>query len=1719
MSGAIFKSIFKSMTLAALAAAGAWAQVTTNCTPASLPEVIGVVVSVTCQPAGGVAPYTWSSTGTLPPNLTQDPSTGAITGTLVDPPGPYVFTVVATDSTVGTHLTGSQLYSGKTVDPLGVICTLANGPLEVGVPYQNPCTASGGTPPYTWSVSGQTVPPGLTISSAGLVTDTPTSALASYQYRVLATDSSPTILTKSVSFTGAIAPAVAITTTSPLPPGAVGSVYPQQQFAAGGGVTPYGWSAPLLAGTGLTMSATGLLAGTPLTAGPINFTAIVTDAAGGTGSAPFTLTVNAALTITTKSPLPAATVEVSYTQAFAATGGSGSGYTWSVTGQPGWLTMSTSGSLAGSPPLTAITSTFTVQVMDSGGNTTSGQFTLPVSVAITTSSPLPAASIPNTYNQTLTAIGGTGVYTWTETGALPAGLGLNSSGLITGQPTANAVTSTFSAKVTDSASASATASLTLPVTLVIETVSPLPAATAGAAYSQTFAAGGGAGGYTWSATLLPSWLSMSAAGVLTSASVPTTAVTATFTVQATDSAKNTVSGSFTVPVALTITTPTTLPPAVVNTLYKETFTAAGGAGGYTWTSTALPTWATLTTAGVLTGTPTATGPVSFPITVTDSASGTQTATFTLAVNTSALTITTSSPLASGAVGAAYNQTLTGTGGTPPYSWSLAAGSALLPAGLKLGATTGAISGVPTAAGTFPFTIELTDSATPANTTTKPFVIVIAGGLTITTAAALPNATVGVAYAQTLTATGGTAPYTWAVTAGALPTPLALNPATGQITGTPTAIATAAAFTVTVNDSAGSPPASKAFTLAVVAAPVVTTATLPNGAPGVFYSQTLLASGGTTPYSWTISAGSLPAVLSLSTAGAISGIPNASGTSTFTVKLTDATGVTASKQLTLTIATALTISTASPLPTGEAGISYSVTLAAAGGAPPYTWSVTGGGLPPGLSLSTSGGISGVPGTAGTFNFTAQAADSNHATASAAFALTIVAPVTISTAATLDEGSVGSAYSESLAASGGVTPYVWSLTSGTLPPGLNLSAGGAITGTPTITGTSQFTVKVTDGLGATSSRQFIIVVAIGLTISTPPTLPGATVNVIYSELLLASGGTAPYSWVIPSGLPPTGVSLRSDGNLTGLPSAAGVFSFMVQVTDSLGHKASELVSLTVAPALSITTSALAGGAVGAAYAQSLAGTGGTPPYSWSLQSGTLPAGLALSAAGSIAGTPSAAGTVSFTIKLTDSALATATKQLSITIVGGLSITTGAALPNATAGVSYAQTLEAAGGAPPYTWTGTPPAGFTLSAAGALAGTPATGGTFTFTATVTDSAGATASRLFTLIVSGGLAITSTTLPGGTTGTAYSQTLTASGGTPPYAFSKSAGALPPGITLSGATLSGTPTTAGSYTFTVEVTDSASATATQQFTIAITSGITGLSITTTALPAAAVGVPYSETVSASGGSGYAWAVTQGALPAGLSLDASGAITGTPTTAGTLNVTIQVTDSAKATASASFALAVAGFAGLPATASPGQQLSFSLELGTPPAQGGQVTLTFQPEASLTAPADDPSIQFSTGGRTVTIPDNATGPIALAIQTGTVAGSITLTVSWEGEPAPAAQTIQVATVAPGISGVTATTTSSGFQVVVSGYSNPRDLSQAVLQFTAAPGQTLQTSTFTVSLTSASTAWFGGSASDQYGGEFVVTLPFTVSNGSASAIGSVAVQLVNGAGTSTSADATF
>lgn len=349
-------------------------------------------------------------------------------------------------------------------------------------------------------------------------------------------------------------------------------------------------------------------------------------------------------------------------------------------------------------------------------------------------------------------------------------------------------------------------------------------------------------------------------------------------------------------------------------------------------------------------------------------------------------------------------------------------------------------------------------------------------------------TVNAPYSHTFAAVGQPAP-SFGVTAGTLPPGLALSPS-GVLSGTVTNSFTNRTITITATN--GVTPvttnASQSFTLSAAVPLSVTTTSLSHATTGAAYSAPLAATGGIAPCTWAVTGGALPAGLSLS-GETITGTPLAAGTFNFTVTATDAASATASRSLSITVTNPANLSVVTPsLPPGLTGTAYSQILAAVSGTPPYTWSVAGGALPAGLTLSASGVVSGTPTTAGSATFTAQVADSAAGTAVRTFTVNITGLLEITTTA-LADARTGTAYSQTLAVSGGAAPHTWSVVSGSLPPGLTLAAGtGAITGTPTALGTYAFTAKVADANGAEATKAFSINAGNTLTWDSDPVTSG-------------------------------------------------------------------------------------------------------------------------------------------------------------------------------------------------------------------------------------------------------------------------------------------------------------------------------------------------------------------------------------------------------------------------------------------------------------------------------------------------------------------------------------------------------------------------------------------------------------------------------------------------------
>ncbi|MCC6195593.1 MAG: autotransporter domain-containing protein [Burkholderiales bacterium] len=337
---------------------------------------------------------------------------------------------------------------------------------------------------------------------------------------------------------------------------------------------------------------------------------------------------------------------------------------------------------------------------------------------------------------------------------------------------------------------------------------------------------------------------------------------------------------------------------------------------------------------------------------------------------------------------------------------------------------------------------------------------------------LPNGMVGTPYSQSFSASGGTPPYSFSRTSGALPPGLQL--AGNVLSGTPTRPGDYP-FRIAVTDSSGNS-GFLDYTLRIADSPILLSpSTLPAGTANAPYSATVTATGGTGGYVFTL-AGTLPPGVTFSAQGVFSGTPVAASSSTVTVTATDNAGNRGSREYVLAISAAPVSITLAPttLPSGTVGTAYPATqVTASGGTAPYVFSVQGS-LPPGLSLSASGLVSGTPTTANpSASFTIVATDSTSATGSRAYTIVIGAAPIVVSPASLPPATVGVPYAQSFSATGGSGTFAFS-ASGTLPPGLALS-GNVLSGTPTVQGTSSFTIIATDATGATGNRAYALTVS--------------------------------------------------------------------------------------------------------------------------------------------------------------------------------------------------------------------------------------------------------------------------------------------------------------------------------------------------------------------------------------------------------------------------------------------------------------------------------------------------------------------------------------------------------------------------------------------------------------------------------------------------------------------
>jgi hypothetical protein len=707
--------------------------------------------------------------------------------------------------------------------------------------------------------------------------------------------------------------------------------------------------------------------------------------------------------------------------------------------------------------------------------------------------------------------------------------------------------------------------------------------------------------------------------------------------------------------------------------------------------------------------------------------------------------------------------------------------------------------------------ELINVTVPALTSTIPSAVKLTSGITI-------------AGFSPTTGSGGFGSLSYTITPS-LPLGLSINPATGQISGTPPVSGTNFSRTYQIRVSDSATPVAKyvnknwALTIfATVSANQSIASTALTKDQSVTSFTPVTAAGGATPPGLVYSVSpSLPAGLAFNTAtGAITGTPTATSLSqSYVVNVVDTNGSTASRSFALSVNDVVTATqsvTTTSFVLNATAIPF-IPVTGAGGTGPLSYSVSPS-LPSGLSMSlASGQVSGTP-TATSVDtvYTATVTDANGATATSTFNLMVNSALALSPAAgTLTGGAVGTAYTATLlTGSGGISPYEITVTDGILPPGLSISAGN-ITGTPTTAGAFPFTVTLRDSTGTDytfSATYNISITGLPTVTSVSPSSGlisgGTSITITGTKFLGATRVTI-------AGLEATDVTVVSATSITAKTPYGAAGTASVLVTTGGGTNISNTRYTFTAPTVltSPSAGALTAGAVGTAYSQAFTGSGGTSPYFTAISSGTLPDGLQLSG-NSLTGTPTTAGVYSFTITTTDSRTApalTTQTPYTLTITGAPTVNS---VSPASASASGGTTITITGanllGATGITIAGVPVTEFTIVDSTTILAVTPPGVVGTASVIITTAGGTTASNsLFANSQPSLVTDPAAATPAeGPLGAPYAQTLAIEGGIAPYvAAVKGGSTLPPGLTLVGNVISGTPTTAGHYTYTLTITDS----------------------------------------------------------------------------------------------------------------------------------------------------------------------------------------------------------------------------------------------------------------------------------------------------------------------------
>lgn len=1036
--------------------------------------------------------------------------------------------------------------------------------------------------------------------------------------------------------------------------------------------------------------------------------------------------------------------------------------------------------------------------------------------------------------------------------------------------------------------------------------------------------------------------------------------------------------------------------------YLRSFTTIGlGPGQQVTVSGSLPPGLTATMGpgpndGRISGTPTTPGIYDFTIRVTDASTAyvEQSLRLTL-TGTSATPLSIDTNAMPDAVaGQPYSYTIPVSGGTPPYTFYFSN----LPAGLTHDPQTGTVSGTITHPFNFNLRVDVQDAVLGTTHKYLPFKGTSTNLEFLTVSlGVLPETAVGWSYHRPIQVQGGPPAYTVQVTSGSLPPGILIQGSPGfslSLGGIATQAGTFA-FEITATNPDGWFGKAQGQIVVKPLTLAITPATLPDALADMFTHHNFGASGGTPPYDFSLGPGTSSSQFSINPSGHFSIHPQPAGERQVTIQVKDTQGAYGSLPMSVRIIAAGLTLTGQP-PNGQIHAAYEARFEASGGTPPYQFNHYSGDLPPGLTVQADGRVTGAPSRAGTFRFSVQAKDAAGISGVRSVEVQIAGRTLSILPVILPQANSGEPYSVQFTAGGGLPPYLFRMAeSPNWRAGFSISPGGLLSGSAVVSQDEEirFRVEVEDAEGSFGSRwtSFVLKGGTGFQLG-PAELPLANLGASYLVHLETSGGAPPFTFAILSGALPPGIFLQANGRISGTPQQQGAFPVTIEAKDGTGATAVRAYTLAVGDgALRILPSQLPVMVTGSPATFQLSGAGGTAPYRFEFSGGQLPPGLAMDGGGRLSGTPSAAGSYSFTIRMYDALDAMATRQYDVTVsaAGAPLLFPVVALPAMIMHVPFQFRFAASGGVPPHTFTivdGRPPAGLTLHQDGTLQGTPAAAGRFTFTVRVTDHSGAFASQPFTVALTAGvLRLTPAVLPPAKYGLPYGVNLRGEGGREPYEFRVHTGQLPPGFTLNRhfGFLSGTPRFSRPVDFEVRVTDRDGLEGIHAFTLAVEDAQLRLGPRT--LSPMPVGKPYELDFLCDGGQPpYSFTLVKGDFPRGLAMSQQGHVRGTPADAGVVGLTVGCRDSVGDSIEADFEFRVTGVSILP-------------ELLPEPDAGGVLDVQFTTSpalagAAFTAEGLPQGLSLSPAGRLQGTPATNANFTIRAMANGGVAGYRAYTLS-------------------------------------------------------------------------------------------------------------------------------